>query len=244
MRPIIKITRATRFDASEQCPIPLEEWLSVVGSDNQLRLSHLDEDRALVHWMAHRVGGECPWFIWWFDDDICVDLWDRKTLGKALQLAQMLKARVLGEDDREFHGTEDYRKGSLSPPIPPSLLDNLDWSFPDNAPTDRVGFEDFVWQSQYRTGNNRCWDPEETVLVSPHVRVSYLCWRGQEQVEPVLELVSDNGTSFTAGDLLYKIHQGVAESLRGADHRFLEGLILSSPVPAGQSPLYWMRLGS
>jgi hypothetical protein len=78
----------------------------------------------------------------------------------------------------------------------------------------------------------------------PRVRVSYLCWRSAEQVEPVVELHADNGVSFRAGELLFKLHQAVAADLQHTDHRFLEGLRMYSPPPPDESPFYYLKLGS
>jgi hypothetical protein len=76
------------------------------------------------------------------------------------------------------------------------------------------------------------------------VRVNYLCWRGEEQVEPVVELSASNGVFFCAGELLFKLHQGVVADLQHTDHTFLEGLKMYSLPPPGQPPLYYLQLGS
>src|SRR5262249_14208266 len=155
--------------------------------------------------------------------------------------ARLLQARVIGVQDQEYRGTDDYPARSPGPPpaAPRHLLDNVGWSFPEDVPADAAGFEAAVWQQQYLSGNDHRWDPEEVVLGSPRVRFNYLCWRGDDQVEPTVELVSDNHEWFRAGELLFKIHRAVAPDLQRGDHRFLEGLTLYfPPPPPGQPPFY------
>jgi hypothetical protein len=134
MRTEIFITCAGSFSDRETHPIPISEWLRVVAADSELRLSRVEDDEALVHWTTHEVNYEEPWFGWW-SGSIAVALRDRKTLGKVLQLAQLLQARVFDEHDREYSSTDDFPNGSPSPPpaAPPRLLGNLTWSFPDDA---------------------------------------------------------------------------------------------------------------
>ena len=56
--------------------------------------------------------------------------------------------------------------------------------------------------------------------------------------------MSDNGESFTAGELLFKLHRTMVEDLRGCDHHFFEGLTLHSRQTDGKSLLYVVSLGS
>jgi hypothetical protein len=247
MKTELLITRATTFYGTKADPISLEEWLAAVAADRELRLSENANDQvAAAHWVSHEVRMEEPWFVWSEDGDVLTEMWDRKVLGKALQLARVLRARVLDAQNREYRSTADFPTPSPGPPpaAPPRLLQNVRWSFPVTAPADPVAFDAAVWQHQYEDGNHDCWDPEEVVLGSPRVCVSYLCWRDGEQVEPVVELAGDDGKSFRAGELLFKIHRAVAEDLQRGDHRFLEGMVLARPPQPGQPPLYGLRLGS
>jgi len=71
-----------------------------------------------------------------------------------------------------------------------------------------------------------------------------MCWQGDEQIEPVVEFSSDDGKAFTAGELLFKIHNAVVDQLREINHHFFEGLGLHSHQTAGKPPLYVLNQGS
>jgi len=247
MKPDLLITRAATFSGVKTDPITLAEWLRVVAADGELRLGeHANDQVAPAYWTSHEVCMEEPWFAWSDGGDILTELLDRKVLGKALHLANLLGATVLDAQNREYRSTADFPTPSPGPPpaAPARLLGNVRWSFPVDAPVDPVGFEAAVWQHQDAGGNMECWDPEEVVLGAPRVRFNYLCWRDGEQVEPVVELTSDNGASFRAGELLLKVHRAIAADLQGGDHRFLEGMLLAQPPQPGEPPFYGLRLGS
>ena len=246
MRTELLITRERTFYNDHANLISLAEWLAAVATDSELKVSQCDEQYALIHWISHRVHGDSPAFTWCEDGDILVELQDRKTLGKALQLARLLDARVLDSKDQEYRSTDDFPSPLREPPpvAPKNLLGNLRWSFPSDAPTERVAFEATVWQRQYERWNDDGWDPEEVVLGSPRVRFSYLCWRGEDQIEPIVELTSDNGVSFRAGELLFKVHCAIAADLKNHDHRFLEGMTRGREPEPGEPPFYYLALGS
>ncbi len=127
---------------------------------------------------------------------------------------------------------------------PKEVLRGVYWSFIEEPFADRAAFDDKVRQYQTDIPGQDTWQPDQIAISCPRVRVGYMCWQGDEQVEPVLELVSDNGESFTAGELLFKLHNAVVEQLRQIDHHFFEGLGLHSRQVAGTPPLYILRQGS
>jgi hypothetical protein len=88
------------------------------------------------------------------------------------------------------------------------------------------------------------WKPNELAVPRGKVRVQYMCWRDGDQVEPVVLLASDDGKSFSQGELLYKIHNEVIADLRDLDHSFFEGLSLSKSSLKEEVPLYFISLGS
>lgn len=87
------------------------------------------------------------------------------------------------------------------------------------------------------------WPPAGTVVEAPGIRVSYMHWQGDDQVDAVVELAADNGESFGASELLFKLHNAVVNDLRDDDHQFFEGLHLV-PAEEGVLPTYALQLGS
>ena len=128
--------------------------------------------------------------------------------------------------------------------LPTGLLEDVCWSFTGERFTDRAAFDDAVRQYQTDITNKDTWRPDEVVLPCPRVRIRYECFDEDEnEIEPVVELVSDNGVSFSAGELFFKIHNAVVEQLRDLDHSFFEGLSRVRQRSA-EVPLYEVSLGS
>lgn len=150
-------------------------------------------------------------------------------------LTVQLNGSVTDDNGKEYTRPDDVRRPGSDLPTPKCVLDNLLWSFPDDVPTDRAGFDAVVWARQYASGNDFCWEPDEVILSVGRVRVA-----GDDAVE----LASENGMSFTAGELLWKVHRAFVEQLAGSNHRFLEGLWLHPPSLVNGPPLYHLRLGS
>ncbi len=128
--------------------------------------------------------------------------------------------------------------------LPKQVLRGVHWSFIGKPFADREAFDQAVRQYQIDIGGKDTWRPEEVVIPYPHIRVAYMCWQADEQIEPVIELASDADASFTAGEILFKLHNAVVEQLREIDHHFFEGLGLDSHQAAGESPLYVLDQGS
>ena len=88
------------------------------------------------------------------------------------------------------------------------------------------------------------WRPAEVVLRAARVRVSPdVAWYLTEE-HPTVELVADNGGSFTACELLFKVHNAFVAELRQMDHQYFEGFTLSEDQDPGEPPLYDLDLGS
>lgn len=71
------------------------------------------------------------------------------------------------------------------------------------------------------------WRPDRIAFRRPRIAVQYRCRRGSEQMGRLVELSCDNGEVFTAGELLFKVHNAVVEDLRDGGHHFFEGLEFS-----------------
>jgi hypothetical protein len=102
----IHITRASFWADSGQDPIAVEEWLGLVQADPELAIDPRDNGPYFALWMAHNIDNDHPWFDW-FQGSINTKHPDRKTLGKALEIARHLGARVQGDDGEEYRRPED-----------------------------------------------------------------------------------------------------------------------------------------
>jgi hypothetical protein len=90
------------------------------------------------------------------------------------------------------------------------------------------------------------WDPQELVLKSTCVKIRHERWdddNEEGEAETVIELSTPNPAGFTAGELMFKMHNAVVEYLRDMDHKFYEGLVLDEDA-TGEVPLYEIMLGS
>jgi hypothetical protein len=128
--------------------------------------------------------------------------------------------------------------------LPLRALGDVCWSFTGSPFATREEFDARVRQYQIRIRKRDSWWPDEVVFPTPQVAVRYQCWRGDKQIEPVVSLVADDSGSFTAGELLFKLHNAVVEQLREIDHHFFEGLSLAGRTEDGKVPLYDLLQGS
>jgi hypothetical protein len=102
----IHITRAEHWADSDRHPINAEEWLAIVEADPELTIDPRDNGPYFALWRAHWVEGDHPWFDW-FKGSIDTKCPDRKTLGKALEIAKRFGARVQGDDGEVYERPED-----------------------------------------------------------------------------------------------------------------------------------------
>ena len=87
------------------------------------------------------------------------------------------------------------------------------------------------------------WQPEEVVLACKEVTVQYAYWEEEDETEEDFRLTAD-GDGFTAGELLFKIHNRVVGHLENEDHHFFEGLSLYKDAAPENRPFYFLGLGS
>lgn len=132
--------------------------------------------------------------------------------------------------------------------LPAELMPEVAWSFFGGEPSgEQDDFEARVSAYQEEVGASGSWRPSEVAINAPRLRVRYF---GVDPDEPdeyadyEVELLSANGAAFTNGELLFKLHNAVAGSLREADHCYFEGLELIDPGAGDRPPLYEMRQGS
>jgi hypothetical protein len=102
----IHITRAEHWANSERHPITANEWLAHVESDPDLMIDPCDNVPYFALWKAHRIDGDYAWFDW-FAGAINTKHPDRLILGKAIEIARSLGARVQGDDGELYERPED-----------------------------------------------------------------------------------------------------------------------------------------
>ena len=87
------------------------------------------------------------------------------------------------------------------------------------------------------------WQPKEVVLACKEVTVQYAYWDEEDETEEDFRLTADED-GFTAGELLFKIHNRVVGHLENEDHHFFEGLSLYKDAAPENRPFYFLGLGS
>lgn len=140
----------------------------------------------------------------------------------------------------------------MTVPFPEYILCDTLWDFHEQYTfSSQAAFEEAVLRHHQEAEEyapdikpEECWQPTDVVLRSPRVVISYFSDPpGEGEVEHEAEFVSNNGESFTAGELLYKLHNAAVEQLRDSGHRWFEGFELDSIGEQGV-PVYRLRLGS
>ncbi len=125
------------------------------------------------------------------------------------------------------------------------VMQDVCWSFSGAKFADRATFESELIQYQKDIQQIDAWDPSELVVHVPQIRVQYMCWQDEDQIEPIITLSSENGISFSAGELMFALHNAVVEQLDEIDHHFFEGLLLAkNKEEDGKLPLYILQQGS
>jgi len=129
---------------------------------------------------------------------------------------------------------------------PKRLMSNVSWGFFGGKYN---SLEKFIQKvSDYNKDCNKIWFPEKTVLNCQNVTVQYAYWNDEEKdvIEVEFDLVSDNESGFTAGELLFKLHNSVVDKLEEEDYHFFEGLTLwkkdNHRIP--NTPIYFINQGA
>ncbi len=128
---------------------------------------------------------------------------------------------------------------------PKEIMPDVRWGFYGGI---YKTFETFITEvKKYNEDFENDWNPNEIVFDAKVLTIQFAYWDedDDDEVEEDFDLHAD-GDSFTAGELLFKIHNHVVEKLEDDDHHFFEGLTLwegenySNP----QAPLYFLNQGS
>jgi hypothetical protein len=128
-----------------------------------------------------------------------------------------------------------------NPSLTRTALDNVCWSFVGDTFADRPRFSDEVRQYQIDITGKDSWQPNAIAIPAGLVRVVYS--QGGLGDDGQVELSSEQ-QFFTAGELLFQLHNAVVQQLRDVDQHFFEGLeLVSGPSPSAPA-IYRLRLGS
>ena len=121
----LHVTRAEDWFDSENFPIHMDEWLSLVESDPEMRLdgytevvvpgegvilrNEKDGIAVWTAWSKNGVDGNCAWFFY-SDGEISVKNPDAEIRVKMFKIAKMLNAMVKGDDGENYdeQGESDW----------------------------------------------------------------------------------------------------------------------------------------
>lgn len=89
----------------------------------------------------------------------------------------------------------------------------------------------------------------EVCINAPKVIMQYVVFprnENDEISEPQVEIIAENGRSFTAKELLFKMHNALRDILESEDHHYFEGLTFSTDQDPNYKgfPVYFVDLGS
>ncbi|MBS1509462.1 MAG: hypothetical protein JST86_01380 [Bacteroidetes bacterium] len=114
----LHIIRQNDYDnENERSNITLDEWIKYIQSDSELNLTngfHINfpgkpevswrESLGFCEWVAHPGPAPFPWFDFGLGS-ISAKYPDRHTIGKMIKIAQVLNAKVIGDDGEYWDET-------------------------------------------------------------------------------------------------------------------------------------------
>jgi hypothetical protein len=132
---------------------------------------------------------------------------------------------------------------------PQELLDDVHWCFRRPTFRSRARFEQACRHYYRAMGWEFNWRPEEVVLTCPRVRVRPAFWDDydpEEEERFIAELAAEKPTGFTAGELLFKVHNHFLRRWKedAGDYVFFEGFRFVKAPAGGAAPLYSIDVGS
>lgn len=127
---------------------------------------------------------------------------------------------------------------------PKEIMKDVRWAFYGGQYNTVEEFMKAV-QEYHEELDTNGWQPDKVVLECKVVTIQYAYWDEEEEdeTEEDFKLTAD-GNGFSAGELLFKIHNRVVGHLEEEDRHFFEGLSLHKDAAPEDSPLYFLELGS
>jgi len=126
---------------------------------------------------------------------------------------------------------------------PRLLLADIYWAFTGETYSSVDEFKKGVSDYHESLNIESKWRPDEIAIEEPSLRVLYVYWEGDEQLDATVDLVADDGQRFSTAELIFKLHNAVVHRLRDHDAVFFEGLIFE-PSAKDASATCTLQLGS
>ncbi|WP_299249324.1 hypothetical protein [uncultured Cytophaga sp.] len=135
--------------------------------------------------------------------------------------------------------------------LPERMMRNIYWSFAEN--------EQYATVADFVKAVNKYYDDlsvedyvdfDKVVLDIPTVQIQYLYNEFDEEeedyneIEPMIVFHAKNKKHFTAGELLFNIHNEVVSKMIDTPAHFFEGFLLYKESADKEVPLYFMTCGS
>jgi len=135
---------------------------------------------------------------------------------------------------------------------PEILFKDVYWTFFEPEYTSQDEFQEAFKTYHKSIGYKGKFPPikwNEVCIESSKVILQYVIFPKNENddiTEPQVEIIADNGVSFTPKEVLFKMHNTIREALANEDHHYFEGLTFSTDQDPNYRgfPVYFVDLGS
>lgn len=135
---------------------------------------------------------------------------------------------------------------------PEIIFKDIYWTFLEPMFNDKDAFQEAFKNYHKSIGYKGKFPPikwNEVCINAPKVILQYVIFPktdNDEIDEPQVELIADNGQSFTPKELLFKMHNAICGALANEDHHYFEGLTYSTDQDPNYKgfPVYFVDLGS
>jgi|GEM_PF-5460696 len=110
-----------------------------------------------------------------------------------------------------------------------TILHNIFWNLSNDKFQSQTDFEKALKNYNEEISHQFfAIDLSETIINFPKIVIQYSSWdkKRDEEVEKDFSLQADNGQFFTAGELLYKVHNKICKAMQEIDNHFFEGFEL------------------
>jgi hypothetical protein len=124
------------------------------------------------------------------------------------------------------------------------MMENILWSFTGGKRGTQEQFVEELVRYNLETDGREI-DPDEIVETGQEIIITFAYEEDGEQKDGEFRLTADCGNGFTAGELLYKIHNRVVEHLEVLDYHLFRGLPDNGTHDEYPGiPFYYLNLGS
>jgi len=129
------------------------------------------------------------------------------------------------------------------------LLRDVYWSFANGQYENKAIFlEELKAYFKEISGKSFSLDTDKIIVNQPKMVIQYMKYNFDEDEydEPQLLLEADNGTGFSQGELMHKIHVEIGAKLEDDDNCYFEGLTFATDDDPDFSgiPVYFLDTGT